>query len=359
MKSLSYAAVGVDAARRRRAKKTISRLESLDPRGTIYGPWGKLLRDPSSPRHLLLHGTDGVGTKVFLSEALDRHSTVGQDLVAMLVNDTIRMGAKPLHLNLSFDVRRSEPELMAELFKGVMRAAKLAGAIIASGENADVPEMMLRSHVSKYAYALNATCLGRVERSKVILGNRIMAGDVVIGLPSSGVHSNGVTLARRALFSQWGGAYSLNERIKGFSKPLGEVVLAPTEIYVKPVLDTMARFDVTGAAHVTGEAYSKLATLLRFAPHAGLRLTKFSPHPVFGLIQKAAKDIGSPISDEEMFRTFNMGYGFLLVVRPQDAAPLVQRMRRFGVAARRVGEVTERAGEIRVEHAGKIHLLNR
>jgi len=270
--------------------------------------------------------TDGVGTKLVLAEQMQRWDTVGIDCVAMNVNDVICVGAEPIAMLDYIAVPVADPEMMREVGKGLRAGAERAGIEIPGGELAQLGEIV-------NGLDLVGACVGLVDLDAVVTGNSIEPGDAVIGLPSSGLHSNGYTLARKALE----GIPLDDERL---GRPLGEVLLEPTEIYVRAVLDLLrSDADVRGLAHITSGG---LGNLLRLDAEVGYEIDDPLPvPPVFELI--AAQ--GS-VSDEEMGEVFNMGCGYCCVVAAADEQTALTVLRRHYAKARRIGRVTGAAGSI-------------
>lgn len=264
--------------------------------------------------------TDGVGTKLLVAEELGRYDTVGIDCVAMNVNDVICVGAEPLAMLDYIAVDSADPAVCAEVGVGLARGAELAGIEIPGGELAQLGSLVSGVDVS-------GACFGTVALDAVIDGSAVEPGDVVIGLPSSGIHSNGYTLARAAL----AGIGLDDERL---GRPLGDLLLEPTEIYVKPVLELLrSEVDVRGLAHITSGG---LGNLLRLAAPVGYEIDAPLPVPaVFGLVQERGD-----VSDEEMYDVFNMGCGFCVVIPGADEAAALGLLRRHYPQAQRVGRVT-------------------
>jgi phosphoribosylformylglycinamidine cyclo-ligase len=268
--------------------------------------------------------TDGVGTKLLIAEELGRLDTVGIDCVAMNVNDVICVGAEPLAMLDYIAIDRANPEVCEQIGIGLARGATLAGIEIPGGELAQLGEMVRGVDVS-------GACFGTVALDRIIDGSAVAPGDVVIGLPSSGLHSNGYTLARSALE----GIGFDDERL---GRPLGEVLLEPTEIYVKPVVELLRseRVEVHGLAHITSGG---VENLLRLAAPVGYEIDDPLAVPaVFGLIQERGG-----IADEEMHQVFNMGCGFCVVVPAADAEAALAMLTAHYPAAKRIGGVV--AGE--------------
>jgi phosphoribosylformylglycinamidine cyclo-ligase len=268
--------------------------------------------------------TDGVGTKLLVAEQLGRFDTVGIDCVAMNVNDVVCVGAEPLAMLDYIAIEQADPEVCEQIGVGLARGAELAGVEIPGGELAQLGDMVRGFDVA-------GACFGTVALEEIVDGSSVLPGDPVIGLPSSGVHSNGYTLARSAL-----NGLPLDEDPEGrLGRPLGDVLLEPTEIYVKPVLELLrSEVEVRGLAHITSGG---LGNLLRLAAEVGYEIDEPLPvPPVFELIQE-----GAGVADEEMHDIFNMGCGFCCVVAPGDEAAAVASLRRHYPEAKRVGRAVE------------------
>jgi phosphoribosylformylglycinamidine cyclo-ligase len=265
--------------------------------------------------------TDGVGTKLVLAEQLDRFDTIGIDCVAMNVNDVICVGAEPLAMLDYIAIERADPEVCEEIGVGLARGAEQAGIEIPGGELAQLGQLVRGVDVS-------GACFGTVALEEIIDGSAVEPGDVVIGLPSTGLHSNGYTLARSAL-----AAIPLDDDRLG--RPLGEVLLEPTEIYVKPIVELLrSEVDVRGLAHITSGGTKNL---LRLAAEVAYEIEDPLPvPPIFNLIQEHGS-----VSDEEMREVFNMGCGFCVVVPAAEEAPALELLRRHYPAAKRIGRATE------------------
>ena len=271
--------------------------------------------------------TDGVGTKLLVAEELGRYDTVGIDCVAMNVNDVICVGAEPLAMLDYIAVDRAEPEICEQIGVGLARGAELAGIEIPGGELAQLGSLVSGVDVS-------GACFGTVALDAIVDGSTVAPGDVVLGLPSSGVHSNGYTLARSAL----AGIPLADERL---GRPLGDVLLEPTEIYVKPVLELLrSEVEVHGLAHITSGG---LGNLLRLAATVDYEIDAPLPvPPIFGLIQERGE-----VSDEEMHDVFNMGCGFCVVISPPDETAALSLLRPHYPGAARIGSVVAGDGAVR------------
>jgi phosphoribosylformylglycinamidine cyclo-ligase len=311
----TYADSGVDRDLRLRSKEALRLLDStlrLSRYGDIVQlPYGRLI--PFRMGCFLDLVIEGVGTKVLVAQLAGKFDTVGVDGVAMAVNDVIRSGARPICLADNLHVQRSDPHLVRELLKGVADGAEEAGCPVVGGEIGDVAEV-IRGEGGDKGFDLVVACIGEVSEAEIVRGLGIKPGDPIIGLRSSGIHSNGVTLARKVLLKRWGGAFDAFETPEGFEKPIVYEILEPTKIYVKPLLRVLEELRVKAVVHITGDAYLKFGRLMDLNPGIGFEFTNFKPQPIFNLIQETARRIKGPISDQEMLRTFNMGWGLALIV---------------------------------------------
>jgi phosphoribosylformylglycinamidine cyclo-ligase len=271
-------------------------------------------------------GTDGVGTKMVVAERMRRFDTIGIDCVAMNVNDLVCVGAEPIALLDFILCSEAAPDVCAEIGAGLRRGAELAGVEIPGGEIAQVGDVVS-------GWELTGSAIGVVELDAIVRGDRIVPGDAILALPSSGLHSNGYTLARRALAD-----IPLDDERLG--RPLGEVLLKPTEVYVRAALDLLrSPVDVRGLAHITGDG---LNNLLRLSREVGYAIDDPLPAPpVFELI----RDLGG-VSDDEMHDVFNMGCGFCCVVAANDESASLELLRTHYPDAKRIGQVTANAGTV-------------
>jgi phosphoribosylformylglycinamidine cyclo-ligase len=273
--------------------------------------------------------TDGVGTKLLVAEQLGRFDTVGIDCVAMNVNDVICVGAEPLAMLDYIAIERADPEVCEQIGTGLARGAELAGIEIPGGELAQLGDLVR-------GFDIAGACFGTVALEEIVDGSAVRAGDAVIGLPSSGIHSNGYTLARTAL-----DGIPLDEDPGGrLGRPLGEVLLEPTEIYVKAVMELLrSAVDVRGLAHITSQGFGNL---LRLAAGVGYRIDDPLPAPpIFRLIQERGS-----VSSEEMREVFNLGCGFCCVVASADEEDALELLRAHYPAARRIGQAVDGPREV-------------
>jgi phosphoribosylformylglycinamidine cyclo-ligase len=274
---------------------------------------------------------DGVGSKVLIAQMMNKYDTIGIDCVAMCVNDLICMGAEPIALADYLVVQEPRSDLIEPIMEGIAKGAEEASIAVICGETA-VMKDVVKGVRDGYGFDLAAMCIGIVDKRRVLTGSSIKPGDYVVGLTSSGIHSNGLTLARKVLLSK----FTINSYVKELGCTLGEELLKPTRIYVKPVLRILSEFEVHGLAHITGGAFTKLMRIGRLA-HLGFNLYNMpEPPSVFKLIQS----IGS-IDDREMYRTFNMGIGFCIIVPPHEADDVVEVCKKMGIEAQIIGEASE------------------
>jgi phosphoribosylformylglycinamidine cyclo-ligase len=312
-RQLSYQTAGVDSGQKDQAMQLlgnwVERSFALRP-GEVKLPLGYFANviDVGNGLGIAL-STDGVGTKILVAQMLGKYDTVGIDCVAMNVNDVLCVGAEPLALLDYIAVQVPHPNLLESLARGLYRGAELARVTIPGGEIAQIREMIQGAR-EDYAFDLVATCAGRVPLDRVLIGAAVREGDIVLGLASSGVHSNGLTLARRVFFEQLG--WAADRYVEELGRTIGEELLEPTRIYVREVREMMdAGLRVKALAHITSTGFLNLN---RAAAPAGYVLDKLpQPGAVFQLIQKHGA-----ISDEDMYFTYNMGIGFCVILAPED-----------------------------------------
>ncbi len=289
-------------------------------------------------------GTDSAGSKVIVAEQTGRFDTIGIDCVAMNVNDVVCIGAEPIALVDYLAVEQSDPEILGAIAAGLARGATDAGVEIPGGELAVLPDVV-KGHPSPYGFDIVGTCFGTVALDAMVTGEARRPGDAVIGLPSSGIHSNGYTLARRALLEDSG--WSLDdtpEELDGDS--VADVLLEPTVIYVRAALDLLrSEIDVRALAHITGGG---VMNLLRFPGDSGWSIEAPLPaQPVFSAIARVAS-----VPPEEMYDVFNMGCGFVAVVPDTDADAAVELLAARHPGTARIGTITDRAGLVELPSLG-------
>ena len=355
-KEFTYAETGVDRELRAKSKARLAILRQTY-KFSRYGriirlPYGNIF--PFHDRYLDLV-IEGVGTKVLLAQLANKYDTIGIDGVALAVNDVIRSGARPLAIADNIHAHVSDPFLVGEWMKGITLGATEAECLVPSGEIGDVAEIV-RGLAEGKGFDMVIACLGELSREEIILGNNIKPGDVVIGLRSSGIHSNGISLARKVLFKQWGGKYEPHDIPDGLDREIVYEVLEPSKIYVKPVLNAARKHKIKGLVNITGDAYLKFDRLMKFSKGIGFEFDNFKPQPLFRLIQETASELRRPILEEEMLKTFNMGWGFAVVVDKTDEDSIIDSFKKSGVEAERIGKVTSSRKIIALYEGKKLQL---
>jgi phosphoribosylformylglycinamidine cyclo-ligase len=355
-KNFTYTEAGVDRDARAKSKEALSTLKQTYSLGrygkVVHLPYGNIFSVGDRYLDLVI---EGVGTKVLLAQLADKYDTIGVDGVAMAVNDVIRSGATPLALVDNIHAQVSNPALVREWLKGVTKGAVESDCPVPGGEIGDVADIIKGTKTGK-GFDLIIASVGEALEKEIIFGDSIKPGDVVVGLRSSGVHSNGISLARKVLFKEWGGKYEPFDVPDGFTREVMYEVLEPTRIYVKPFLKAAKAVEVKGAIHVTGDAYLKFNRFMKFSKGIGFEFTNFKPQPVFKLIQETAAEVKGKIADEEMLKTFNMGWGFAVVVDRNDEDEAASIFERSGVEAEKIGNVTG-TGKIVAHYNGKKLML--
>lgn len=337
--SQSYAAAGVDITAGYKAvelmKQHVARTMIPGVMGGLGGFGGMFELDCTNmPHPVLVSGTDGVGTKLKLAFLMDKHDTVGIDCVAMCVNDVVCVGAKPLIFLDYIACGKNVPERIAQMVAGVAEGCVQAGCALVGGETAEMPGFYPEDE-----YDLAGFTVGAVDKSKLLDNSTMQAGDVLIALPSSGVHSNGFSLVRR-VFDLEHNPDVLKEYKQELGCTLGEALLAPTKIYVKPVLAVMEEVAVKGVSHITGGGfYENIPRSLKKGCKAIIKKQDVRTHALFRCIQDAGN-----IPERDMFNTFNMGVGMVLTVAEQDADKAIEILKAQGEDAYRLGVIGEGEG---------------
>ncbi len=330
----SYEAAGVSIERGDKAAKMIRASvegthgpEVVSPLGGFAGLYA--LSGYADP--VLASTIDGVGTKVLVAKALERYGSIGIDIVNHCANDVLATGARPLLFLDYVASGRLEPGNIAEVVRGAAEACRPLGIALVGGETAEMPGLY-----GEGDFDVVGTCMGVCERREVVTGERVEVGDAVIGLPSTGLHTNGYTLARRVLEDA---SVSYSEMPKGFDRPIGEVYLEPHRAYVREIIALRARVEVRGMAHITGGGLPGNLPRALGGLGACLYPSSWEEPPVFGLI----RSLGG-IAEEEMRRVFNLGVGFCAVVPEGEAEKALMVLREAGCDARRIGEVVGNGG---------------
>jgi phosphoribosylformylglycinamidine cyclo-ligase len=330
----TYRQAGVDLSAAKSAVRKLTPLANRAGRSEVrgmIGGFGGLFRFPATRFRapLLVASTDGVGTKLKIAFALGRHDTVGIDLVAMSVNDILAQGAEPLFFMDYIACGRLVPDQVAELVKGIADGCRQAGCALLGGETAEMPGFYQPGE-----YDLAGFAVGVVEHRRLIDGRDIRPGDRLLGLPSSGLHSNGYSLARAILSEKWKNPW--RRRLPGGTQKIGEVLLRPTRIYVRTVLNLLQRFRVGGIVHLTGGGWKEnIPRILPPGCAAEIHRGSWPVPDIFRFLQQEGR-----VTPGEMHRSFNMGIGMVLIARPKEAERMAAYLRRRGDDSYVVGRVT-------------------
>lgn len=338
-KTISYREAGVDIDAGNRTINLIkSHIKStLRPEvlGGIGGFGALFAIDPQKYREpVLVSGTDGVGTKLKIAFDMDKHNTIGIDLVAMCVNDVLVQGAEPLFFLDYLAVGKLVPEKAASIVEGVAEGCRQGRMALIGGETAEMPGLYTEND-----YDLAGFAVGVVERERIIDGSQAKAGDSLIGLASSGLHSNGYSLARKVLLEKAG--LSLTDNLPELDLTLGEELLLPTRIYVPFVLPLLEKHQIKAMAHITGGGLTEnLPRVFPLNLDAVVELGSWDIPPIFNLIAQKG-----PVAEEEMYRTFNMGIGFVLIVSPEEEKAIRSELERSGIKTFSIGKLVPGTGK--------------
>ncbi len=341
-KKLTYRDAGVDIDAGNLSVKLIKDSVKATYRpevlGDLGGFGGLFAMSTKYKEPVLVSGTDGVGTKLRLAFILDKHDTIGQDAVAMCVNDILVQGAEPLFFLDYLAVGKLEPEQVADVVKGVANACKESGCALIGGETAE-----MAGFYAEGEYDIAGFAVGAVEKSKIITSEKVKAGDVILGLPSSGVHSNGYSLVRKIVFDVKG--FKGDEYIDELGKTIGEELLTPTRLYPKSCLPLIEKFDIHGMVHVTGGGYYE--NIPRALPEnmgAEIDAASWPVPPIFNLL----KEWGN-VDWHEMYRTFNMGIGMIIIASADEAEKIKADLQARNEAVYEIGKVTQGSHEVIVK----------
>ena len=341
-KKLTYRDAGVDIDAGNLSVKLIKDSVKATYRpevlGDLGGFGGLFAMSTKYKEPVLVSGTDGVGTKLRLAFILDKHDTIGQDAVAMCVNDILVQGAEPLFFLDYLAVGKLEPEQVADVVKGVANACKESGCALIGGETAE-----MAGFYAEGEYDIAGFAVGAVEKSKIITSEKVKAGDVILGLPSSGVHSNGYSLVRKIVFDVKG--FKGDEYIDELGKTIGEELLTPTRLYPKSCLPLIEKFDIHGMVHVTGGGYYE--NIPRALPEdmgAEIDATSWPVPPIFNLL----KEWGN-VDWHEMYRTFNMGIGMIIIASADEAEKIKADLASRNETVYEIGKVTQDSHEVIVK----------
>jgi phosphoribosylformylglycinamidine cyclo-ligase len=288
---------------------------------------------------VLVAGTDGVGTKLMIAFMMDKHDSIGEDAVAMCVNDVICQGAKPLFFLDYIATGKLEPSKAADIVKGVANGCIKAKTALIGGETAEMPGLY-----SKGEYDVAGFCVGVVDKKKIITGERIEAGDMLIGLPSSGLHSNGYSLVRKLFFDIKG--WKIDIYMDELGCTLGEALLVPTRIYAETIVDLVEKFDIKGMSHITGGGfYENIPRMIPKGLSADIITQHINVPPIMKIIQKEGN-----IDLDEMYSTFNMGIGIVLAVAKDNLDKIMKYLTEQGEKPVFLGEINKRDGELKLCH---------
>ena len=340
-KHVTYEDAGVDTAEGGRAVDAIKQMVKDTNRPEVIGGIGGFgglfsaaaLKDMEDP--ILISGTDGVGTKLKLAFEMDKHDTIGVDAVAMCVNDVLAQGAEPLVFLDYVAVGHNEPQKIEAIVSGVADGCRQAGCALVGGETAEMPGMY-----SEGEYDIAGFTVGVVEKSKLIDGSKVRAGDVLVGIASSGVHSNGFSLVRKILADNCLDLHKVYPELS--NKLLGEVLLTPTKIYVKQVLEVIRSCDVHGISHITGGGFDEnIPRILHEGQGLEIEEGTWEILPVFRFLEKYGK-----VAHREMFNIFNMGIGMVIALDASQAEKAIAILAEQGEKAAVIGRVTDTEGVV-------------
>lgn len=334
--NITYKDAGVDidsanefVERIKTSIKTTARKEVVAGIGGFGGLFRLNSVDLKNP--ILVSSTDGVGTKLRIAQLLDKHDTIGIDLVAMSVNDVVVQGAEPLFFLDYFATGKLEVEKSVSVIEGITEGCRQAGCTLLGGETAEMPGFYKPGE-----YDLAGFCVGVVESEKLITGSTISVNDRIIGLASSGLHSNGFSLARKVLLEK--GKLGVNDKVSGLEKTIGLEMLEPTKIYVKPLLNLFKNFNMKGLVHITGGGfYENIPRIIPQACRAIIKKGVWNIPPIFNVI----KEIGN-VDEKEMFRVFNMGIGMMLIVAEKECEAVLEHLEILGEKAYLIGVVEKK-----------------
>ena len=329
---ISYKDAGVDIKAGDELIKNIKPYAKATNRPEVMGGlggFGSLFEIPKKFKNpVLVSGTDGVGTKLKLAFDLNTHNTIGQDLVAMCVNDILVQGAEPLFFLDYFACGKLDVEMATEVIKGISEGCLIAGCALVGGETAEMPGMY-----SGGEYDLAGFSVGAVERSKVIDGKSISVGDIIIGIASSGPHSNGYSLIRKVLEKE-----NIDFGTDFDGKTYGDVLMAPTKIYVKSILSLLEKIKVNGLAHITGGGiYENIPRVLKENQKAVIKKDSWNMPSIFQWIKEKAN-----IGDDELYKTFNCGIGMVVITNPNDKEEAIRILEQNGETVFLLGEIANR-----------------
>ena len=329
--TLTYKKAGVDISKIKQSQKTIGKLISSTHKNQKkakithgFGHYAGIVEIPGGK--LLATHTDGVGTKVVIANMMKKYNTIGIDCIAMNVNDIICIGATPISFVDYIAANKNDQKIFKKIVEGLVKGAKKSSMPIVGGETAIMPDVI---EGKGFAFDLAGMVVGLVGKKEMILGNKIESGDVIIGASSTGIHSNGYSLARKALLTK----YSVKDKVKGVGV-IGDALLKPTEIYTNPVLEINQKCKVNGFAHITGGAFTKLLRLKKI----GYEITLPKIPPIMGLVEEQG------VKPEEMYKTFNMGVGFCVIASKDQAVKIKNIFKKHKISSQEIGQIISKKG---------------
>ena len=330
--TLTYKKSGVDISKIKQSQKSIGKLISsthkLQQKAKIahgFGHYAGIVEIPGGK--LLATHTDGVGTKVVIANMMKKYNTIGIDCIAMNVNDIICIGATPISFVDYIAANKNDEKIFKKIVEGLVTGAKRSAMPIVGGETAIMPDVI---EGKGFAFDLAGMVVGLVEKKEMVLGNKIKDGDVIIGANSTGIHSNGYSLARKAILKK----YSVKDSVKGVGN-IGEALLKPTEIYTKPVLEIIKKSKVNGLAHITGGSFTKLLRL----KHIGYEIDSLPKlPPIMSLIEEQG------VNSEEMYKTFNMGVGFCVIANKKESEKIQKIFKKYKIGSKEIGRIISKKG---------------
>ncbi len=330
--TITYKKAGVDISEIKKSQRAIGKLiestHNLQKMAKMthgFGHYAGIVEIPGGK--LLATHTDGVGTKVIISNMLKRYDTIGVDCIAMNVNDIICIGATPISFVDYIAANKNDQKIFKQIVSGLVKGAKKASMPIVGGETAIMSDLISGRG---FGFDLAGMVVGMLSKKEMVLGNKIKPNDVIIGIKSSGLHSNGYSLARKALLSK----YSVKDNLKGVGN-LGDALLRPTEIYVKPVLEALKKCKINGLAHITGGAFTKLLRLKQIGYH-------LDSLPKTPALMQLIEDTG--VKNEEMYKTFNMGIGFCIISPENQVKGIHKIFSKHKMKSYEIGRISKNKG---------------
>ncbi|MGI0017771.1 MAG: phosphoribosylformylglycinamidine cyclo-ligase [Nitrosotalea sp.] len=330
--TITYKDAGIDIKKIKQSQENIGnliasthRLQKKAKTMSGFGHYAGIVEIPGGT--LLATHTDGVGTKVMIAQMMKKYDTIGIDCIAMNVNDIICTGAVPISFVDYIAANKNDQKIFNQIVSGLVKGATIAQVPIVGGETAILPDLIAGKN---FSFDLAGMVVGILNKKEMILGDKIKTGDAIIGINSSGLHSNGYSLARKALLSK----YSIREKIKNIGV-LGDALLAPTEIYVRPVLQAIKECNIHGLAHITGGAFTKLLRLKK----TGFVLDNLpDTPPIFQAIENCG------VEKDEMYKTFNMGIGFCIITPKDQVEKIGQIFKKYRFSSMQIGKIVEKKG---------------